>query len=829
MHWNFRQLIVDVVRYPSRQYSKFKEYRHRRIKDESLSRQIAQKAHGDVPLPRGFLWCLSLVATVLLICLIFTIWAGATHSTQPGLVIALHEGKCSTAREANFWVHLLINALATVTFAASSYTMQRLAAPTRQDLDNAHKDGDSFRIGSLAIWNFTLLSRTKGLIVALLWASSFPLHLVFNSAVVYTATNAEWSKYAIQASESQLSSLRSNTTVQSLNITRDALGLQGPIFDVYLGSDGQVAAAQVIMQQLPQMTELSPMECIQTYRSGSNATWGDVVVVTEVDDGYISSPLTQPQDSSFPGIRYDDPWNWMCSYSDTCDADSIMANGRWVINDIVISKCFARPLPEVCELNTSLAIMLIVIICLSCKLFCMVMAVLLSKDRPLLTIGDAIASYIENRNTIPFKRGKYSAGPPVPKPIDVAPKPIGWVPAYKSRRHIAMVEMPGSFWRTTILGSVGLIIGSVFFNYTYRQTADAYSDSSTHWNFQTMLDLGFDLPLLWNRDIFEGLMTYSDADSPRTSYISGAILTNLPQIGLSAFYLTSNHFYTCFFRGVEFQSYSTHRRGLRVSRPKRGTAQRQAHYLQLPLRYSIPKIMVFILLHTLLSQTLFLRRTYATYPTSYTDRTAIGKKLVSLVGYSPLGALCFAVLLAVVVLGTTIVAAIPIDWIWKGTDGNSRVIADSCAYPPRARVTDLGLDAETKPKANAIVSSSTSTDAHLSDVDGDVDTDAIVLKQVRTATDKQHDAENEAQYHEIRWGVVRKYIDGRINCAFSIAPVRRPDIGEKISRILLPGEKMGERKVEEKGKPGLGNTPPEIRVQSDERQPDHEAREGLLQ
>jgi hypothetical protein len=240
--------------------------------------------------------------------------------------------------------------------------------------------------------------------------------------------------------------------------------------------------------------------------------------------------------------------------------------------------------------------------------------------------------------------------------------------------------------------------------------------------------------------------------------------------------------------------------------------------------------MVFILLHTLLSQTLFLRRTYATYPTSYTDPTAIGRRLVSLVGYSPLGALCFAALLAVVVLGTIVLAVIPIDWIWKGTDGSSRVVADNCARPPRVVDADPDTDAGTKLRANATVSSNTSTDAHLPDADGDADTDADALQEVHAENDKHHDAEDDAQHHELRWGVVRKYIDGRINCAFSIAPVRRPDIGEKIFRILVPGEEMEEGKGQEKGGvPGLSKTLPKIPVQNDGDEAEHEAQTGLLQ
>jgi hypothetical protein len=781
MYWDLRQRIVELVHYPLRQYNKFQEYRHRRIKDESVPQQIARRSHGDVPLPRGFVFCLSLVATVLLIAVVFIIWAGAVHPIHDGLVVALHEGSCSTAREANFWIHLLINALATVTYAASSYTMQRLTAPTRQDLDAAHKDGDFFRIGSIAIWNLALLSRTKYVIFFLLWASSFPLHLVFNSAIVYTASNAEWSNFAVQASEYQLSSLVSNRTIHSWNMTRGAYGIRSSA--VYLDIfNSTKPTAQMMMQQLPQLKELSTRQCIETYASGSNATWGDVVVVTAATDDYTLEIRKRPQNEGvFPMPELGAPWSWMCSGYGTCDANEFKTDGHWSISGRTMSKCLARPMPEMCELNTSLAILTMVIICLTCKLCCITGAVLLSRDRPLLTIGDAIASYMEKRNTIPFK-----SKPPGTN-IHI-PSKNSWV--LTSRKRIAMVEMPGAFWRTTILGSLGLILAFYLFSYTYRQTTSAYQYFPNPWSFRTMLNMGFDLPLLWNRAVFNGLMTYSDSHSAATSYISGAIITNLAQVGLSAFYLTTNHFYTCFFRGLEFRSYSTHRRGLRVSRTKIGTAQRQAHYLQLPLRYAIPKIMVFILLHTLLSQTLFLRRTYATYPTSFTDPNEIGKTLVSLIGYSPLGALCFASLLAVVVLGTIIVAIIPIDWIWKGTDGNSRIIADNCALPPTM------ADADSDDEFQRFKTGANTYDLHLFDTNGNADVDTSA--QSVPETKKIHRGEAGAQYREVRWGVVRKYVDGSVNCAFSVRPVRRAEIGEKIARIKVPREAEG---VQEKAEP----------------------------
>jgi len=97
-------------------------------------------------------------------------------------------------------------------YSISSYVMQRLAALTRADIDNAHREGASVNVGSLAVTNFALLSEKKFAVFALLWSGSFPLHLMFNSTIIYTSPNAEWSNYAIIVSEDQLEIVRANTS-----------------------------------------------------------------------------------------------------------------------------------------------------------------------------------------------------------------------------------------------------------------------------------------------------------------------------------------------------------------------------------------------------------------------------------------------------------------------------------------------------------------------------------------------------------------------------------------------------------------------------------------
>jgi len=75
-------------------------------------------------------------------------------------------------------IHALVNALGTVLLAASNYTMQAIASPTRRDLDEAHKAGRWFDVGVLNTRNLKWVPRRRLMICLLLGLSSVPLHLL---------------------------------------------------------------------------------------------------------------------------------------------------------------------------------------------------------------------------------------------------------------------------------------------------------------------------------------------------------------------------------------------------------------------------------------------------------------------------------------------------------------------------------------------------------------------------------------------------------------------------------------------------------------------------
>lgn len=90
------------------------------------------------------------------------------------------------------------------------------------------------------------------------------------------------------------------------------------------------------------------------------------------------------------------------------------------------------------------------------------------------------------------------------------------------------------------------------------------------------------------------------------------ILANSWQLEISILYLLYNTLLTRLCIAVEWSHYGSERKPLRVSCPK--GMQRSTYFLSLPFRYSVPLSAYLLLLHWLVSQSVFLARSAAFLP-----------------------------------------------------------------------------------------------------------------------------------------------------------------------------------------------------------------------
>lgn len=69
--------------------------------------------------------------------------------------------------------------------------------------------------------------------------------------------------------------------------------------------------------------------------------------------------------------------------------------GEWHMGNSTIAYCLSRIMPESCEVSMSLRIMVVITVCNCAKLLLMLVTISNIGKRQLLTVGDAIASFLE--------------------------------------------------------------------------------------------------------------------------------------------------------------------------------------------------------------------------------------------------------------------------------------------------------------------------------------------------------------------------------------------------------------------------------------------------
>ncbi|KAG0635400.1 hypothetical protein HOY80DRAFT_1057272 [Tuber brumale] len=122
------------------------------------------------------------------------------------------------------------------------------------------------------------------------------------------------------------------------------------------------------------------------------------------------------------------------------------------------------------------------------------------------------------------------------------------------------------------------------------------------------------------------------------------LLDNLPQTILSFLYLTYNSLFTCMLSGHEWSLFSHHHRTHRVIFPRPG--QRSTYWLQIPYTYAIPLISMSGLLHWLISQSIFFARIEVSDPLGediYRRIITVGYSCIAIISVLTLGLLALLI------------------------------------------------------------------------------------------------------------------------------------------------------------------------------------------
>ncbi|KAJ6188672.1 hypothetical protein N7519_003580 [Penicillium mononematosum] len=582
---------------------------------------------------KGVLYCVWFVSGVLVANIILTIIGVVLAYSKYGSgefgYAPVYQGKCSVAKNSATGIHLVINILSTIMLGASNYCMQCLAAPSRSEVDEAHRKRTWLAIGIPDIAHLVLRApaRRRWLGIVLL-VTSFPIHLIYNSAAYYS----------MQPQEYGVSVFHDIRALENLESTHLKLGY-GACFDKYTGMNAS-ELQQVIRDE--RYERLNKKDCIDRFAQ-------DYLLRTEgssCDDQYIAAQRRAAGVRGKRQSRFGFYHLWMCSTLSSCDASTLRDNmDDWVVEayrwfpvqllydldgfhprkradtesesnfectesgatmemqlpTFTVDHCLSIPAEESCQLVFLPPVCLAVIFCNAIKLVCMVLAARDDREEVFLNIGDAVASFLTcpdpatesagllSKDTV--KKGTqgwhktsliYSRIPPTEIP-PITPQHLPprkrWAQAVSKARWLGTVII-----FVLILIPVSYLLSLGIENVTTKYTSSIWAQ-------------GLGQPR--SGTIITGIQ--SSRTFPRV--LALILLCNTPQLLLSCAYFTYNACLTCMFAAVEYDSYSMNRKYLRVSWPR--GRQRSTYYLTLPYRYSLPILVASATLHWLVSQSFF--------------------------------------------------------------------------------------------------------------------------------------------------------------------------------------------------------------------------------
>lgn len=582
-----------------------------------------------------------MAAITLLINLAVLIWTLKTFKFDNGIA-QVFSGNCHETEKINTWTHLGINTVSTLLLSGSNYCMQILSAPTRKEIDTAHAKGKWLDIGVPSVRNLKNVAGKKVVIWWLLGLSSVPLHLMYNSVFFSTiATNEYDVVFATEA------------------FVQD--GAQGAYDEV------KFQGLEAVRTQAKTWERLERIDCINAYATEFLSTRRGLVAVV-IDDTMAANESVKrvvPYHFDYnPNSPYSfNPYGWICDASDAEERYGFDATetdpyyhcslklakvkahaDRWRSNGWDIDYCLSEVVEGKCSLNFSLSIIVVVMICNVGKVLMMFFIAFRVRDKPLITVGDAIDSFLNiNDSTTQgmclLSKESIRAGEKAAKHDYIVDS---WETAYDSKKRreqsgiwkAARIEYRSIFrrwasavsrsrwWTCALLYSCCIIAVASLLGAGI--TATTNNNGGIRISAKGFLDLG--IGSVHPNTLISGWKLPTVGGS---TVMASVLIANIPQPILSLQYLLFNGIVTSFSLANEWSTVAHERKTLRVSDPKPG--QRSTYFLQLPYRYAIPLMILSGVLHWSVSQSIFI----AQVASFSKDGKVVDPAAISTCGYSP--------------------------------------------------------------------------------------------------------------------------------------------------------------------------------------------------
>ena len=403
----------------------------------------------------------------------------------------------------------------------------------------------------------------------------------------------------------------------------------------------EVSIALDLLQNTSKMLEkLENKECIESYFTGVVSNYGNLLLVSSYQDEnnsllgldgcHVSALL---HDKSSEWMNFSSlPCNITMSLTALAEAWTRSADGPKAFDEhlmsgyygsYAISYCLSKMVEDRCELHFNTAIMVVVTICNVIKLVCMTTMAWNPEFQSLVTLGDAIASFLRkpDGNTLGMCLGDKSHFSKFrnwqPSRIPHSFKHHFWYGAASFERWCISNVLS----LVTLVTACSLLLGRP-------------NGSVSIWK----IGLGTIRP-----DTILGL------NNPQGSLLGMILLANTPQLLLSFHYFMYNSLYTTMLLGKEWSDYAHQRKSLSVTSPT--GQQRTTYRLQLPYRYGIPFLVMSGTLHWLISESIFLVSIKSYYFTGSENP----KNNIITCGYSPIATIVTVIVGAMGMLLTFVI------------------------------------------------------------------------------------------------------------------------------------------------------------------------------
>ena len=323
------------------------------------------------------IWVSAITTAIVLVINLIWITVMASRYRVIRGIGTIQEGSCRKTNSLAMWLHLLINILSTLLLGCSNYTMQCLSSPTRRNVDKAHREGVSLDIGVPSMRNLGRISKIRLFIWLAIATSSLPLHLLYNSAVFSTLSARQYSVFIV--TEDFLTGAPFNLSAAEVN--------GSTIID-----DGNPVDPQISQQAQELRAKSSSLEIM---KNGACKNAFSSVFISRYTNFLIIASGKNATNSVlgyYPNVSPDFEGNGRQYKKIT----GIITGSEWRLGNFDIQYCLSQTVEEHCKLQYSAWIMAVVILANFVKMGCMFWLTWQQPKEPLITLGDAIASFLDD-------------------------------------------------------------------------------------------------------------------------------------------------------------------------------------------------------------------------------------------------------------------------------------------------------------------------------------------------------------------------------------------------------------------------------------------------